>query len=225
MTVVAVDSAATIRRRISVVVADDHPVVRSGIVYELSRQPDIEVLGAAENGDMALQLAQSLQPQVLVLDLSMPGLRTVDVVRQSRKLPLPPQILILTAHGEIEHVLHLLDAGVAGYLLKDEDPESISVAVRQVANGERSLSPAIAAGMVEHSVAGPAAPAEAVLSPRELDVMRVLASAKSNYEISLMLDMSERTVRYYLRNIYDKLHLTDRTQALAWAIRHGLDKL
>ncbi|MBV9788661.1 MAG: response regulator transcription factor [Chloroflexi bacterium] len=224
MTVVAVDRAATQCQRISVVVADDHPVVRSGIVYELSRQPDIEVLGAAANGDMALQLAQSLQPQVLVLDVSMPGLRTVDVVRQSRKLPSPPQILVLTAHGEIEHVLKLLNAGVTGYLLKDEDPETISVAVRQVAKGERSLSPTIAASMVEHSVAGPAAPAEAVLSPRELEVMRVLASAKSNYEIGLALDMSERTVRYYLRNIYDKLHLTGRTQALAWAIRHGLDQ-
>lgn len=224
MTVVAVDRAATKCQRISVVVADDHPVVRSGIVYELSRQPDIEVLGAAENGDTALQLAQSLQPQVLVLDVCMPGLRTVDVVRQSRKLPLPPQILILTAHGEIEHVLKLLNAGVTGYLLKDEDPETISVAVRQVAKGERSLSPTVAASVVEHTVAGPTSPSEAVLSPRELDVMRVLASAKSNYEIGLTLDMSERTVRYYLRNIYDKLHLTGRTQALAWAIRHGLDK-
>lgn len=225
MTLLAVDSAATKRQRISVVVADDHPVVRSGIVYELSRQPDIEVLGAAENGDMALQLAQSLQPQVLVLDLSMPGLKTVEVVRQSRKLPLPPQILILTAHREIEHVLNLLNAGVTGYLLKDEDPEAISVAVRQVAKGERSLSPAIAASVVEHTVSGPAAPSETVLSPRELDVMRVLARAKSNYEIGLTLDMSERTVRYYLRNIYDKLHLTGRSQALAWAIRHELDKL
>ncbi|HEX6291969.1 MAG TPA: response regulator transcription factor [Herpetosiphonaceae bacterium] len=223
MAVVAAKGPEMSQQRISVVVADDHPVVRSGIVYELSRQPDIQVLGAAENGDMALHLARTLQPQVLVLDLSMPGLRTVDVVRQTRALPSPPRILILTAHSEIEAVLALLNIGVTGYLLKDEDPEMISAAVRSVAHGERSLSPAIAAGVVDHTLSAATSPTLA-LSARELEVLRVLAQAKSNHEIALALDMSERTVRYYLRNIYDKLHVSGRSEALAWAIHHGLDK-
>jgi DNA-binding NarL/FixJ family response regulator len=224
MTYVAVDRLVINRQRVSVVVADDHPVVRSGLVYELSRQSDIEVLGTAANGDMALQLAQTLQPKVLVLDLNMPGLRTIEVVRRARMLPVPPRILILTAYSAVEDVLALLTAGATGYLLKDEDPEAISTAVRNVANGERSLSPAIAASIVEHSVAGAAPPFDALLSARELDVLSVLAKAKSNHEIGLALNMSERTVRYYLRNIYDKLNVSGRCEALVWAIRHGLDK-
>jgi DNA-binding NarL/FixJ family response regulator len=224
MTYLAVDRPLVSQQRVSVVVADDHPVVRSGLVYELSRQSDIEVLGTAANGDIAFQLAQTLQPRVLVLDLNMPGLRTIEVVRRTRTLPVPPRVLILTAYSEVEDVLALLNAGATGYLLKDEDPEAISAAVRNVANGERSLSPAIAASIVEHTVAGTSQPLESVLSSRELDVLSVLAKAKSNHEISLALNMSERTVRYYLRNIYDKLNVTGRCEALVWAIRHGLDK-
>jgi DNA-binding NarL/FixJ family response regulator len=224
MTYVAIDRPVISQQRVSVVVADDHPVVRSGLVYELSRQSDIEVLGTAANGDMAFHLAQTLQPKVLLLDLHMPGLRSIEVVRQTRSLPAPPQILILSAYSEVEDVLALLNAGVMGYLLKDEDPEAISAAVRNVANGERSLSPPIAASIVEYTVASAAQPLEAMLSTRELAVLSVLAKAKSNHEIGLTLNMSERTVRYHLRNIYDKLNVTGRCEALIWAIRHGLDK-
>jgi CheY-like chemotaxis protein len=114
--------------RIRVVVADDHPVVRSGIVHELERQPDIDVIGTAATGEAAFDQVQTLQPDVLALDLRMPGMRALEVVAQTCLLPVPPRVLMLTAYSEVEHVLMLLKAGATGYLLKDEDPSTISAA-------------------------------------------------------------------------------------------------
>lgn len=212
---------APVQQQIRVVVADDHPVVRSGIVYELERQPDIIVLGAAENGDAALLLAQTHQPDVLVLDLSMPGLPAAEVIRQVRAMPSAAGVMMLTAYGEPELVLSMLQAGAIGYVLKDADPSEIAIAVRPVRRRERWLSAAIADILVDTTVRKATEPAQRPLSARELEVLRLLAAGKTNQGIGSALDIMERTVSFHISNITGKLRLRNRSEVIAWAIRHG----
>ncbi len=127
-----------------VLLADDHPVVRSGIRNELARHADIEVVGEAVSGDEALQLAEALRPNVLILDIAMPGLKAAQVIRRLRARSTSPGILVLTAYGGVDNVLGMLQAGATGYLLKDEDPTTIVEGVRAVARGRPWLSPAVA---------------------------------------------------------------------------------
>lgn len=209
---------------IQVVVADDHPIVRSGITNELSRQPDIVVIGAVTNGDDALQVVRKLAPDVLVLDINMPGLPAVEVVCQVARLPKPTRTLILTAYGDLEYVLAMLKAGAQGYILKDEDPAMITAAVRSVAQGGIWLSAEVADSVLHHTL-GETSPDAHGLSARELEVLRYLAEGKDNCQIGDALGISERTVRYHLRNIYDKLGVQRRGEAIAWAARQGLHKI
>lgn len=214
-------SAMMKHQMIRVVVADDHPVVRNGIIFELARQPDIDVLGTAENGDEALRLVQTIQPDVLVTDLSMPGLRAVEVIRRARSLPVPPHVLILTAYAELDYVLTLIDAGVTGYLLKDEDPSTISAAVRAVARGEPWLSSSVAVSMLDRRVrsAGESPP---LLSVRGLDVLRLVVAGKTNQEIGIALGISEKTVEKHLAEVFAKLGVSSRVEAAVRAVREGL---
>lgn len=208
--------------KIGVVIADDHPIVRAGIATQLSYHDDIKVCGQAPNGQGALDLVRQHQPQVLVLDMHMPGMRSLDVLEQVRTLPAPPRVLILTAHSDIESVLSLLKAGAKGYLLKDEEPDAITVAVRAVAEGKTWLSAAITASMVEHSTRETPKVDKPDLSTREIEVLRLLADGQDNHEIGDKLGISERTVRFHLRNIYDKLGVQRRGPAIAWAVRQYL---
>jgi NarL family two-component system response regulator LiaR len=210
--------------RISVVVADDHPAMLSGIIHELERHPDMVVLGTVENGDQALHLAQTLQPDVLLLDFSMPGLRTVAVVRRVREMKLPTRIVLLVADNDSSRVTEVLQAGAHAYLLKNESLEAISNAVRAVMRGEMPPSPIVEAGVARKKVLGAAEQTQADLTTREQEVLRQLAKEKSNQEIGNCLHISERTVRFHLGNIYSKLGLKDRDATLAWVIRHGLDE-
>jgi DNA-binding NarL/FixJ family response regulator len=214
--------AAMKQQMIRVVVADDHPVVRNGIIYELARQPDIDVLGTAENGDEALQLVQTIQPDVLVTDLSMPGLRAVELIRRARSLPVPPRVLILTAYAELDHVLTLIDAGVIGYLLKDEDPAAISAAVRAVARGEPWLSARVAVSMLDRRVRSTGEPPQPLLSVRGLDVLRLVVAGKTNHEIGVTLGISEKTVEKHLAEVFAKLGVSSRVEAAVRAVREGL---
>lgn len=207
---------------INVVIADDHPIVRAGIAMQLSHHADIDVRGQAANGEEALHLVQLHQPDVLVLDVHMPGMASVDVLQQTQRLPSPPRVLILTAHNDIESVLALLRAGAKGYLLKDEEPSAITAAVRAVASGQTWLSAAIMASMVEHTTRETPKPDEPDLSVREIEVLRLLADGQDNQEIGDKLGISERTVRFHLRNIYDKLGVQRRGSAIAWAVRQHL---
>jgi DNA-binding NarL/FixJ family response regulator len=211
----AADGQPTIR----VVVADDHPIVRAGIASELSRHSDVEVCGAAEDGNEALQLAQTIEPDVLVLDISMPGLPTMEVLHHLRTLPKPPRTLILTAYADPDYVVTMLRAGARGYLLKDEEPATITAAVRAVAHDETRLSPAVMTGLVDHTVKETGRPGLLNLSEREIEVLRLLAEGQDNQEIGAALGISERTVRFHLRNIYDKLGVRRRGEAIAWVAR------
>lgn len=209
-------------RQIRVIVADDHPIVRSGIKNELLCHPDVEVLGEAANGDEALCQVETLQPDVLLLDINMPGLRAVQVVRQLRALPIPPQVLILTAYGDVELVIALLKAGARGYLLKDDDPSVIVEAVRVVAQGETYLSRAVATSVVEYIVGDGTKHPEPELSPREREVLQLVAQGWDNAQIALELEISEGTVKNHVTNLYNKIGVRSRAELVVWAWQRRL---
>lgn len=204
---------------IRVLVADDHPIVRRAIAHELSQQLDIEVRGQAMNGQDALCQIHALALDVVLLDINMPGPRTIDVLKEITMLPNSPRVVILTAHDEPEYIMAMLKAGAKGYVLKDESPENISVAVRAAARGEVWLSPPVLMHVVNYQVSEPAEPAAPLLSPREQEVFAQLIQGKDNQEIADHLCISERTVRFHLGNIYDKLGVRSRGEAMAWGIR------
>ena len=206
---------------IRVLVADDHPIVRSGICKELGRHHDIEVIGEAVNGDEALHLTDVLQPDVLLLDINMPGLKAAQVVRELQSEPRSPRILILTAYKDREDVLGMLKAGVTGYLLKDEDPLIIVEGVRLVAQGKTWLSSEVTKSLAQYATSEEHAQ-YAALSERELDVLRLLAQGDSNQQIADKLSISEGTVKNHVTKIYDKLEVHTRAEATAWDWRQGL---
>lgn len=214
--------AASSSSVIRTLVADDHAVVRRGIVNELTRHGDIEVLGEASNGHDVLRQVQSLTLDVLLLDINMPGTPTLDVIRQIATLPARPHVIVLTAHNDSEHILMMLKAGVKGYILKDENPENIAVAMRTVMQGDTWLSAAVLTRVINHSVNEPAASSLPQLSDREVEVLEQLVLGKDNQEIGDVLRISERTVRFHLHNIYDKLGVRRRGEAIAWGIRERL---
>lgn len=210
------------RTLIRVIVVDDHPVVRSGIVFELEQQPDIAVPGAGADGNDALRLARAHQPDVVILDLSMPGPRAVEVVRQLRALPVPPQVLILTAHSEPEHVVTLLRAGAIGYVLKDENTLAISAAVRAAYQGYIWISTAVTTTLVDSQIRDEAIKPWSHLNTREMEVLRLVVMGKTNQEIGDELGISEKTVQKRLGEIFVKLDVTSRVGAAVRAVREGI---
>ena len=207
---------------IRVLIADDHPIVRAGVRGELARHADIEVVGEATNGDEAAQLSETLQPDVLVLDIEMPGLKAMEVIEHALVLSTPVRVLILTAHDDIDNVHDMLEAGATGYLLKDEAPEVIADAVRAVAEGKTWLSDEVAQLLARYAADEAQQPQSMPLSDRELEVLRLVAAGQTNRETGATLYISERTVRFHLRSIYDKLGVNSRAEAAVWAVKHGL---
>jgi len=207
---------------ITVLIADDHPIVRSGIRNELLHHSDIEVMGEAVSGDEVLPLVGELRPDVLVLDINMPGMKAVQVLRNLAEVEKPPQVLVLTAYGDPENVLGMLKAGARGYLLKDSSPVEIADGVRVVAEGMTWLSPAVASVLVESREGEKEPFDEELLSLRELEVLQSVAQGYSNAKISERLSISEGTVKNHITNIYDKLGLHTRAEAVAWAWQNGV---
>lgn len=211
-----------------VLIADDHPIVRSGIRNELAQCPDIEIVGEAINGDEAVQTAKTLQPDVILLDINMPGLKAVQVARQLQASASPTKVLVLTAYGDIDSILGMLDAGAGGYLLKDEDPSAIVQGIRAVARGKIWLSPTIAQSLVEHATndrkSFATEPRNSIppLSPRELEVLQLLAQGQTNKQIADTLMIAEGTIKNHVATIYDKLKVNSRAEAVVWAWQHGL---
>lgn len=205
---------------IRVILGDDHPVVRLGVHSELARHPDIKVIGEAVNGDEALSLAESLQPDVLILDVNMPGIRAVDVIRSLRKQPSSPNVLVLSAYGDEEHVRALLSAGAKGYILKDENLAVIVQAIRAVMQGILWLSPGIA-HIVSHAMARRTEDRAKSLTAREMEVLRLMARGWNNQRIAQVLSISEAAVKFHIGHIYDKLGVASRVEALLYAAREG----
>ena len=209
---------------ITVVLADDHPVVRTGVRNELFRHADIEVVGEAVNGDEALRLTRQLRPRVLILDINMAGLRAAQVVREVRNGEGGSHVLILSAYGDLEYVLAMLRAGATGYLLKEEDPSAIVEAIRGVAKGETWLSSSVASSLALSALKEDGGKTRFELTQREKEVLVLVAKGYNNVRVAESLSISEGTVKNHITNTYDKLGVKTRAEAVAWAWQHGMVK-
>jgi two-component system, NarL family, response regulator LiaR len=206
---------------IRVVLADDHAVVRQGLRTFLDLQDDIEVVAEAADGQAAVGATLRTDPDVLLLDLVMPGLDGVGVLARLRDRDARARVIVLTSFGDDDKLFAALRAGAAGYLLKDVEPSDLVRAIRSAHAGQSPLSPAIATRVVEEVAhGGSAAPGE--LTPRELDVLTLIARGRSNKVIARELGVAEKTVKTHVSHILGKLGLTDRTQAALYAVREGL---
>lgn len=212
---------------IRVVVADDHPIVRSGIVGLLRSAGDIEIVGEAHNGLEAVRLAEELRPELVLMDLRMPVLdgvaATAQIMTVAAGAGTATRVLILTTYETDELILGAIEAGAAGYLLKAAPHEEILAGVRAVAAGETALAPSIAAKLVHRVRAGAGqATRAAVLSPRELEVLRLVAAGRSNPRIAAELFIGEATVKTHLLHVFEKLDVRGRTRAVTRAMELGL---
>lgn len=211
---------------IRVLVVDDHAIVRKGICALLDTEPGIEVVGEARNGAEAIALARRVQPDVVLMDLVMPEVDGIAAIRTiNSELP-NSRVLVLTSFATDEKVLPALKAGAQGYLLKVSGPDEVVAAIRQIHAGESWLHPAIARRLLQE-ISGPPSqkPASDPLTPREVEVLRLIAQGHSNREIAEILVISDATVRTHVSNILGKLHLASRTQAALYALREGLASL
>ena len=211
---------------IRVLVADDHVVVRQGIRALLATEPDIDVVGEAENGREAVAEADRLQPDVILMDLVMPEMDGIEAIGRITARQPGARILVLTSFATDDKVFPAIKAGALGYLLKDSGPEELVDAIHQTYRGEPSLHPMIARKVLQE-VSGPSErpPTPEPLTEREMGVLRLVARGRSNREIADELAVSEATVRTHVSNILGKLHLASRTQAALYALREGLASL
>jgi two-component system, NarL family, response regulator LiaR len=207
--------------RITVVIADDHPVVRQGLRTFLDLQEDLEVVAEASDGEEAVARAVEFVPDVVVLDLVMPKMDGIEAIRGIRDASPSTRVLVLTSFLDDEKVLPAVKAGAAGYLLKDAEPGELANAIRTVTRGEALLHPTVAAKVVQELASRDRSPV-AELTDRELEVLRLLARGLANKAIALELHVSEKTVKTHVSNILAKLHLADRTQAALFAVRERL---
>jgi two-component system, NarL family, nitrate/nitrite response regulator NarL len=208
--------------KIRVVIADDHPLIRSGIRTELSRYPEFEVVGEALDGDEALRLAQELRPNVLILDINMPGMRALKVLQELKREADACRVLVLTAYGDTATILGIIKAGADGYLLKDEESNAIPEAIRAILAGETWLSRSIS-GQLVSIIRGEKVPKLGEeLTAREKEVLAYLGKGCTNKEIAAELQTSEKTIEFHVSNILDKLGIRSRVEAVIWAKEHGL---
>lgn len=211
---------------IRVLIADDHPVVRDGLRGLMEIQPDIEVVGEARDGIEAVDQARSLKPDVMLLDMVMPGKDGVQAIIEIKEENPEARILVLTSYAEGEMAFPAIKAGALGYLLKDSSPEELLQAIHNVYRGQISLHPTVARMLVEElGQPSELPPTEEPLTEREVDVLQLVAQGMSNQEIAETLVVGERTVSTHVSNILDKLHLANRTQATFYALRKGLASL
>jgi DNA-binding NarL/FixJ family response regulator len=205
---------------IRVLLADDHAVVRSGLTQLLATVEDVEVIGAAADGAEAVDLALTKRPDVVLMDLSMPVMDGIEAIRRVRGSDPGARIVVLTSFSDRERILDALDAGAIGYLLKDAEPDELIRGVRAAAAGEAPLAPK-AASAVLTARADQRPLAE--LTPREREVLGLLARGKANKQIARELGISEKTVKAHLTRVFEAIGVSDRTAAALWAQRHGID--
>jgi DNA-binding NarL/FixJ family response regulator len=210
---------------IRVAVVDDQRLFTKGLSGLVDMLPGVEVVGVAYDGEEAVALCREKEPDVVLMDISMPRMDGISATREIRNLLPQTAVIILTAHEEDEHVFEGIKAGAQGYLLKDAEPEDLSRAIRTVHTGDTIIAPDLAQKMLttfESSGISGSSRLMPPLTERELEVIRALAQGKSDRQIANALGISEKTVRNHTSNIYRKLHIFDRTQAVIYAIREGV---
>jgi DNA-binding NarL/FixJ family response regulator len=206
---------------IRVLLVDDHQVVRRGLRTFLEVQPDIEVVGEAGDGDEGVLRAQELNPDVILMDVKMPGTDGIAALRKLREEGSKARVLVVTSFTEQRTVVPALRAGAAGYVYKDVDPDALAGAIRSVHAGHVLLQPEVADALLSQEQPTGQGRGNA-LTEREREVLSLIADGRSNREIARALVLSEKTVKTHVSNILMKLDLADRTQAALWAVRHGI---
>jgi two-component system, NarL family, response regulator LiaR len=213
-------------KKIRVILADDHAMVREGIRVYITTEPGFEIIGEAENGEQAVKLALTLKPDVILMDLVMPVMSGLEAIREIKAKDPTIRILVITSFADDDKVFPAIKAGASGYLLKDSSPQQLLQAILDVYNGSSSLHPLIASKVLNELNKPSLQPLpEEQLSAQEIAVLKLIAKGSSNLEIAEQLHLSENTVRSYTSHILLILHLTNRTQAALYALREGLADL
>ncbi|MCF3963199.1 response regulator [Streptomyces fuscigenes] len=209
---------------IRVLLVDDHQVVRRGLRTFLEIQDDIEVVGEAGDGAEGVARTEELRPDVVLMDIKMPGTDGIEALRKLREQDNPAKVLIVTSFTEQRTVVPALRAGASGYVYKDIDPEALADAIRSVHAGHVLLQPEVAQALLAQDEQGGGQGRGTSLTEREREVLALIADGRSNREIARALVLSEKTVKTHVSNILMKLDLADRTQAALWAVRHGVTR-
>jgi DNA-binding NarL/FixJ family response regulator len=207
---------------IRILVVDDHPIVRDGLVAILTTQPDFEVVGEAPNGTEAVERARLLHPDLMLVDLEMPGIDGVEVIRRLREAMPEIRVIVFTAFDTDERILSAVRAGAQGYLLKGVPRDDLFRAIRVVHEGGSLLQPVVASKLLQHMADEHAAPATEALTEREREVLALLAVGATNREIAGKLFISERTAKFHVSSILGKLGAGNRTEAVSIAAQMGL---
>ena len=218
-------------KRISILLADDHAVVRKGIQFLAEAEPDLEIVGAAKDGREAVEMYEELRPDVVILDHSMPNLNGLEAAAQIARLDLAPSMIVLSMHTEETYIMRAISAGVRGYVSKESAEDEIVDAIRAVAGGKSYLSPAIAQRLLEHG--GSASESSAAsgrelhdpydsLTSRERETLQLIAEGKTNKEIASVLNLSPYTVDKYRAGLMQKLDLHTAAQVVMYAVRRKL---
>jgi two-component system, NarL family, response regulator LiaR len=209
---------------IRILIADDHVIVRLGLSALIATEPNMAVVGEADDGQEAVLKARALRPNVILMDLSMPRKDGIEAIHEIKQENPDARILVITSFAEDDKVFPAIKAGAQGYLLKDSSPQELVQAIYDVHNGESSLDPAIARKLLRelNRPATPVVTSQASLTEREIEVVKLLAQGLANQEIAEQLVITERTVRSHVSSILGKLHVANRTQAALYALREGI---